>query len=181
MTYHPVTLKDPDAGIAELEPVLDALNQFPKATVIMTHANADNSGDKITHRLDIWREAPEQSLLVASRSTTLLSLIRLADLVIGNSSSGLDRSPQLRKPTAIGERQGGRLRAPSVIDTPGHEPDIVKAIHKALSSEMGETLQTMTALYGEGDAGEAIAKILRGSLAHWTCKTFDLQVATETG
>ena len=183
MTYHPVT-RDPDAGIAELEPVLDALNQFPKATVIMTHANADNSGDKITHRLEAFmREAPKQRLLVASLGQLrYLSLIRLADLVIGNSSSGLIEVPALRKPTVnIGERQGGRLRAPSVIDTPGNEPYIVKAIHKALSSEMGATLQTMTALYGEGEAGEAIAKILEGPWPTGHKTFFDLQVATETG
>jgi len=183
MTYHPVT-RDPDAGIAELEPVLDALNQFPKATVIMTHANADNSGDRITHRLEAFmREAPKQRLLVASLGQLrYLSLIRLADLVIGNSSSGLIEVPALRKPTVnIGERQGGRLRAPSVIDTPGHEPAIVKAIHKALSSEMGATLQTMTALYGEGEAGEAIAKILEGPWPTGHKTFFDLQIATETG
>ena len=46
---------------------------------------------------------------------------------------------------------------------------------------MGATLQTMTALYGEGEAGEAIAKILEGPWPTGHKTFFDLQVATETG
>ena len=55
-------------------------------------------------------------------------------VVIGNSSSGIIEAPAIGVPTVnIGDRQRGRLRAPSVIDCGPDAWEIVSAISLALS------------------------------------------------
>ena len=50
-------------------------------------------------------------------SLAYLSCLKLVDVILGNSSSGLLEAPTLKVPTInIGNRQKGRLKAKSVID-----------------------------------------------------------------
>ena len=56
-------------------------------------------------------------LLVVAAAGAVAVEVGLADLVLGNSSSGLVEAPAIGTPTVnIGDRQRGRLRADSVID-----------------------------------------------------------------
>jgi UDP-hydrolysing UDP-N-acetyl-D-glucosamine 2-epimerase len=164
VTFHPVT-RQQDSGVAEFQSLLEALSEYPNASIIFTHANADNRGDLITRAVHQFSsKAPLRRRVVPSLGQLrYLSTVKISDVVIGNSSSGLIEVPALRKPTVnIGERQGGRLRAPSVIDTPAQTNLIKAAIDRALSPDMGEILKTMTPPYGVGGAGEAIAEIVSG-------------------
>jgi UDP-N-acetylglucosamine 2-epimerase len=50
-------------------------------------------------------------------SQKFLSFLRIADAIIGNSSSGILEMPTLKKPTInIGNRQKGRVKSNSIID-----------------------------------------------------------------
>ena len=60
-----------------------------------------------------------------------LSLLNNVDAVIGNSSSGLIEAPTLGVATInIGDRQKGRLKAKSIIDTKPVKNLIFKSINK---------------------------------------------------
>ncbi|MBV5326385.1 MAG: UDP-N-acetylglucosamine 2-epimerase, partial [Chlorobium sp.] len=65
-----------------------------------------------------------------------LSAMKLASVVIGNSSSGIIEAPSFGVPTVnIGDRQRGRVRTASVISCPVETGLIVVAIKKGLSMD----------------------------------------------
>ena len=81
-----------------------------------------------------------------------------ADVVVGNSSSGLYEAPSFRVPTVdIGDRQGGRLAAASVVHS---EPDR-EAIRVALVRARDLDCSTVINPYGDG---ETSARIVEGLL-----------------
>jgi GDP/UDP-N,N'-diacetylbacillosamine 2-epimerase (hydrolysing) len=84
------------------------------------------------------------------------------DGVVGNSSSGLLEVPSFRKGTVnIGDRQGGRLKADSVIDCSPDRYAIGAAIQRLYSVEFQERLETVRNPYGDGGASEKIVRVLQ--------------------
>ena len=62
-----------------------------------------------------------------------LSTIKYSDLVLGNSSSGIIEVPSLKVPTInIGDRQQGRIKAKSIINSKSDYMSIKKNIKVAL-------------------------------------------------
>lgn len=134
VTYHPTPSSDGDP-VRTLEAALEALRRSGLAAVF-TFANADAGGRAINARLKRHqREHPRAAAALPSLgSDGYLSLMRRAAVVFGNTSSGIIEAPSLRVPTVnIGERQAGRLRAPSIIDCPPNAPAMARALKKAIS------------------------------------------------
>ena len=105
---------------------------------------------------------PHNSVYVSSLGfQNYLSLMRISEVVIGNSSSGLLEAPAVGVPTVnIGMRQRGRLRAPSVIDC-GEETDGIEfAVSKACSPKMKKISANKSTPYGSVGAAKRIAKVL---------------------
>jgi UDP-N-acetylglucosamine 2-epimerase len=76
---------------------------------------------------------------------------------IGNSSSGLYEASSFQTPSVnIGERQKGRICAPSVISCATETSAIVEAMQKALVLDCQNTINP----YGQGDASEKIVEIM---------------------
>lgn len=163
VTYHPVTLAggNPVESMAEL---LYALERFPDATVIFTYPNADTGGRDIIECIDHFvAQHRETSRAFASLGQQrYLSLMREADLIVGNSSSGLIEAPALKKATVnIGDRQKGRLKAASVIDAAENCQDITRAIQLALSDAFCSSLPSTVSLYGQGGVSQKIKSTLK--------------------
>ena len=165
VTYHPVTLNN-ESPVTAMEELLAALDQFPEATVIFTHPNADTGGRALIGCIDAWvgQHAKRARAIVSLGQQRYLSLMREADVVIGNSSSGLVEAPALKKATVnLGDRQKGRLKATSVIDAAEKQADISAAIGKALSEEFRGTLSDTVSLYGFGNVSGRIKDILKSA------------------
>ncbi|HOS45029.1 MAG TPA: UDP-N-acetylglucosamine 2-epimerase [Paludibacter sp.] len=163
ITYHPVTLSDksPETAFQEL---LKALEQLPEAKIIFTKANADTAGRIINDIIDKFGDKhPNRVKAFTSMGQLLyLSAIKNADVIIGNSSSGIVEAPAFYKPTVnIGPRQQGRLKADSVIDCDEKEQAIVTAIKKALSPEFKDVLKKTINPYGSGNASAKIKNYLK--------------------
>jgi UDP-N-acetylglucosamine 2-epimerase (non-hydrolysing)/GDP/UDP-N,N'-diacetylbacillosamine 2-epimerase (hydrolysing) len=136
---------------------------FPTATIILTKPNADAGGRKLAAMADEYaRLNSGRARCVASLGQrNYLSLMRIADVVIGNSSSGIVEAPPLKVPTVnIGTRQDGRLRASSILDCAERADAIVAAIRRALSPEFRQGLKETVSLYGDCNASGAIREIL---------------------
>lgn len=164
VTYHPVTLYD--SSEQALVNLLRALDQFPEASIIFTKSNADTNGRILNEMIDKYAKNEEiQAKAFTSLGQTLyLSAVKNADVVIGNSSSGLVEAPALKKATVnIGERQKGRLKASSVIDCDESEEQITAAIHKALSPDFRASLCKVISPYGEGNASQRIKEHLKNA------------------
>lgn len=90
-----------------------------------------------------------------------VTMLSHVDVLVGNSSCGIIEAPSVPLPTVnIGDRQKGRLRAPSVIDTPHDRHAIRAAIALALNPEWRMQHLTGENPYGDRHAAERIAEFL---------------------
>ena len=163
VTYHPETL-DADEGIDGLRAMLSALGGVTSASIVFTGVNADPGHDHLKNEIHAFVSAdPTRRHLIASLGQSrYLGLLKIADAVVGNSSSGLIEAPALRVPTVnIGDRQKGRLRAASVIDCAPTKEAIDTALRKAIDPRFRAQLPENPSLYGVGDAARRIKDVLK--------------------
>jgi UDP-N-acetylglucosamine 2-epimerase (non-hydrolysing) len=161
-TYHPVTLASGTAT-DEFNALLSALARTPDAITVITGANADAGGAQLNRLAREWAEHDSRRRLFAMSlgHQRFLSVVREADVVIGNSSSGIVEAPALRTPTVnVGIRQQGRLRSPSVIDCVGDARSITEAIEQSLSPEHRSVTDAAKPLFGDSPPSPAICEIL---------------------
>ena len=110
VTYHPVTL-DTKSIESQITTVLQALQKVPEIFWVFTRPNADTGGRIIITSLeDFVRRYPKRGKIFTSLGQLrYLSLLKYADMMVGNSSSGLLEAPSFALPVVnIGERQKGR-------------------------------------------------------------------------
>jgi UDP-hydrolysing UDP-N-acetyl-D-glucosamine 2-epimerase len=134
MTYHPATLGSVDPAEAA-RAVFAAVDAFPDVRVVATEANADAGGRAVNAALREWgaRDGARVRVVTSLGQRGYLTLMRRAGAVVGNSSSGILEAPALGVPTVnVGDRQRGRLRAPSVIDVDEDVESVRAGIARAL-------------------------------------------------
>lgn len=160
ITFHPVTL-DMMPSEDQLEMLLDALDESgPDVGLIFTLPNADTEGRALIQRVEEFVSCRDNARAYPSLGQErYLGTMAIADVVIGNSSSGLYEAPSLRTSTVnIGRRQQGRLKAASVFDCPPEKEAITKAIAQALA--FGR--KTVENPYQRGDCTQLMIKVLSG-------------------
>ena len=163
VTFHPVTL---ESGTSEeqLRALIQAMDAFPEMRYIVTLANADAGGRIINQ---IWQEEAgrhENWLVIPSLGARrYLSALRYAQMMLGNSSSGIIEAPAAHIPTVnIGDRQKGRMMAESVLNCPPVYEEIVDTMRTALSSEYKEVARNTACPFGDGTTSDKIvAELLR--------------------
>jgi UDP-hydrolysing UDP-N-acetyl-D-glucosamine 2-epimerase len=158
VTFHAATL-DTRTPQAQLQPLLDALAALDEDIgIVFTGSNADSGGLAITQLIRDFSASREHSCFVASLGQAgYYSLVAAADLVVGNSSSGLYEAPSLGTATLdIGIRQQGRLRGPSVR----HVDNDRQAIHDAIIDLLAQPPEDLSNPYGDGDASRRIVDAL---------------------
>jgi UDP-hydrolysing UDP-N-acetyl-D-glucosamine 2-epimerase len=161
VTYHPVTLGD-DGGAAAMRSLLEALDEFG-GTVVITGANADAGASALRREAHQYAQARGARVLLAETlgARRYLSLMRCADAVVGNSSSGLLEAPAVGTPAVdIGARQAGRPRAPAVIHCGESRAEIAQALRAALSDECKAVARKRDTPYGRPGAARRICEVL---------------------
>ena len=94
-------------------------------------------------------------------SINYLSILNIADGVVGNSSSGIIEAPSLKKGTInLGDRQQGRVFANNVINCNYKTTEIDKALAKLYSNKFKNKLKKLTNPYGAGKVSDKICKII---------------------
>jgi UDP-hydrolysing UDP-N-acetyl-D-glucosamine 2-epimerase len=161
VTYHPPTLT-PELLEPELEAIVTSLDEA--RTIIATHP-------KIVARLQRWSAHDPTVHVLPELGPLYASLLARADVVVGNSSSGIVEAPTFKTPVVnVGDRQRGRVHAINVIDVPGDRTQVREAIHRALDPSFRASLEGLINPYGDGHASERIRDILleadRASLWH---------------
>lgn len=162
VTYHPATLADepPEDSFRAL---LAALDRFPDMQVLLTYPNADNGGRALIRLLDEYAAAQPGRVhaLPSLGQARYLGAAAGAAAVVGNSSSGLIEVPALGVPTVnIGNRQQGRLLAPSVLNCAPTAAAIEHALQQALSPDHIARSRVAETPYGRGDAAGQIVHVL---------------------
>lgn len=158
-TYHPVTMEGGDVG-EMIEEFLEAIKTFPDLQFIITKSNADQGGARINSLLDEAEEKNDHLHVYTSLGVRrYLSLMKYAEFVLGNSSSGIIEAPAFHVPTVnIGDRQKGRLQPESIINCGGTKNDIICAINTAMSEDHKKICKAVISPYGSGHAGAQIAE-----------------------
>jgi UDP-N-acetylglucosamine 2-epimerase len=107
---------------------------------------------------DYVRLHPERTRFFPSLGqAAYFSAVRLADAVIGNSSSGIIEAPALGTPTVnVGDRQKGRARGGSVIDCEEEALSVKRAIERVLDGDFSKTPSP----YGGGGTARRMKEIL---------------------
>jgi len=162
VTYHPVTLDDQNPEHA-FKAMTSSLDSYPSATVVMTRPNADPGGRHLAMLAETWAAARggPTAYVTSLGQVRYLSLMRLADAVVGNSSSGIIEAPALKVATVnIGSRQEGRLKAASIISCDGSVAAITDALQCVLSPAFRASLSEVHSLYGDCNASERICRLL---------------------
>ena len=162
VTFHPVSLeyRDTAAHIDELLAALEKTDGF----IVITYPNADTAGRLIIERIEEFAgRHPRRCRLAKSLGERLyLSLLRHADLMIGNSSSGLIEAPSFGLPVVnVGSRQRGRLRGANVIDVEPSRENILRGIEAAQVPAFRARAGAAANPYGDGHAAPRIVDVLR--------------------
>lgn len=157
-TYHPVTMEMNTVDM-QIEQFVNSIRSYPEIEFIVTKSNADQGGDRINKLLDEASKRVANMHVFASLGVKrYLSLMRYADFVLGNSSSGIIETPVFKVPTVnIGDRQKGRLQVGSIINCDVDTKSIVAAIKKALGPEWKRHSDSVICPYGDGTAAKKIA------------------------
>lgn len=157
-TYHPVTMEGGSVD-EQIDAFLQAIIAFPDIQFIVTKSNADQGGARINNLLDTAAEKIDNMHVYTSLGIRrYLSLMRYAEFVLGNSSSGIIETPAFKVATVnIGDRQRGRLQSESIINCGSRAEDIVNAIRQSMSEEHRRICEKVVSPYGDGHAAERIA------------------------
>lgn len=181
VTFHPVTLEVSNA-CEQCSELLHAFDKHPEMKYIITKANADRDGRIINKMLDEYAVLHENVLVKESLGMVrYLSALKYAEMVIGNSSSGLLEVPSFGIPTInIGDRQKGRIQARSVINCKPKVGEICAAINKANSLDFKNMCINMDNPYGDGNTTfkvvEAIRKVIIENTVDLKKKFYDIKV-----
>ena len=182
VTLHPTTAR-PDTDATNVAALLGALAEVKDRSIIFTGVNADPGYRAIDDAIKAFVAArPDRAFHFTSLgSERYWAALRLADAVVGNSSSGILEAPAVGVPSInIGDRQQGRLRAASIIDCPANSAAILASLARIFEGRFHPD-PGVEPPYGRGGASEKIAGTLRQIDLHGAFpKHFhDLAVAPE--
>lgn len=158
-SQHPVTTEY-GKNREYMRETLMALHEL-KMPTIMFWPNADAGSDEVAKEIRTFRENyKSDDWLHLIKNLPMEIYIKLMDMcscIIGNSSSAIREGAIIGVPAVnIGTRQQGRSRGKNVIDVSYDKEEILNAINRQFKNGKYEP----DFIYGDGKAGEKIAKIL---------------------
>ena len=162
VTFHPVTLEEASAE-KQCKELLGAFDCHPEFKYIVTKANADTSGRVINRLMEEYANKHNNVRVYDSLGMKkYLSALKYADMVVGNSSSGLLEVPSFKIPTInIGDRQKGRIRATSVFDVDPIADKIALAMSCVLEPDFQKVCQNTVNPYGDGNTSKKVVAAIK--------------------
>lgn len=156
---HPVTEEEEEAG-AQVAETLHTLIDVGWPTILV-YPNADAGSELI--RMELARnKRPHIRFFRNLPRRDYLGLMKMADLMVGNSSSGIMEAPTFGIPCVnVGRRQNGRPQASNVINATYSRADILAAIQEATSPERIKLAKEAVNPYGDGEASGRIVRTLK--------------------
>jgi len=159
---HPVSLES-DKSKEQILETLKVINSL-KYQTIMIYPNADAGGRAMIDTIEKYKDENNMDFLKTFKNIEhdeFLSLMNMADVMIGNSSSGIFEALYFNLPVInIGSRQDGREQGDNVINTVYESSQIEKSINKVMNDDFKNKIKNSKKPYGDGDASEKIVKIL---------------------
>jgi UDP-hydrolysing UDP-N-acetyl-D-glucosamine 2-epimerase len=159
VAYHPVTIVRDTTQ--ECDALFAALLEVP-GRILFCYPNADAGSRELIARTERFlAQRSDARVFVNLPALTYWSLLLQADVMVGNSSSGIMETPSFALPTVnVGMRQQGRERACNILDAAPEKSDILAKVTLARSDEFRRSLEGMQNPYGDGHASEKIVSVL---------------------
>lgn len=155
---HPVTTEYGN-GLKQIKATINAIKDL-NTQVVWLWPNVDAGSDDISKGLRIFRETNQAKNIKFFKNfdpEDYLKLINNSSCIVGNSSSAIREGSYLGIPAvSIGTRQQNRERGKNVI-TVNYDSKKIKA---AIISRIKMRKFKSEKIYGKGDAGKKISKIL---------------------
>jgi len=166
VTYNPISL-DKKTSYSEINHLLKSLENFYDSTIIITMPNTDPFSFEIFKRIKKFEKRNLNCKSFKSLGQdTYYSLMNIANIVVGNSSSGIIETPFFSKPCInIGKRQEGRVKAKNIIDCNGNVKSITSSINFGLTKKFQTLSKSIENPYGSGDSSKKITAILEKLLS----------------
>ena len=164
ITLHPETLEKKKTSTDQIIELLSALEEVKDTKFIFTLPNADTNSRKITKMIEKFHaEHPSVSRIFPSLGQLrFLSTLKFIDGIVGNSSSGLTEAPSFKIGTInLGDRQKGRLKAKSVIDSNFEKKKILRSIKTLYTKSFQRNLSSVVNPYGKPGASKKILKTIK--------------------
>lgn len=159
VVYHPPTV-DRAAVSERARAVLDAASE-ELASVLVLYPGADPGATAVITEIEAAAGRHDHVAAVRNLGSTYLRVLKSADVLVGNSSSGIIEAVSLELPVVdVGDRQRGRLRAGNVVQAAEDEPAVGAAIRQALAPDFRRSLSGMANPYGDGSSAVRIARAL---------------------
>jgi UDP-N-acetylglucosamine 2-epimerase (non-hydrolysing)/GDP/UDP-N,N'-diacetylbacillosamine 2-epimerase (hydrolysing) len=160
LVQHPVTTQ-PEAAGEQMQATLDALADI-EAQLVLIYPNSDAGSNQM---IDAIQELPEDDDLFIYENLSrelYLGIMDTADVMVGNSSSGILEAPSFDLPVVdIGPREKRRQRAENTVSVPHETGAIEEAIRRCLTDEaIRRRAASSPNPYDYGGAGERIANTL---------------------
>ena len=158
VTLHPATLeRDPTAAAVAVVAAMDAV----PATYVVTLPNADPGGDAVRRIMVAAADRPGRVALGALGERRYWGLLRIADAMLGNSSSALIEAPAVDLPAVdVGDRQAGRRSGANVRHVPADPDQVIDALRDALDPATRRRIASARPAIVDGRAGQRIADII---------------------
>ena len=155
---HPVTTEY-DQSRKHIEETLQAVKQL-NLPILWFWPNVDAGSDGTSKGIRAFREFGDASNFHFFKNMEphhFLMLLNNANCLIGNSSVGIRECAYIGVPVVnIGTRQAGRERGKNVVDCEYNQDSIISAIQQQLKHGKYQ----LDPIYGTGDSGKHIAKLL---------------------
>jgi len=156
--YHPV-VQEAEQAASQAASVIAAVQDAGYRQLVL-RPNSDAGGKAIDAVLDRFAKGTDICVVDHLSRPDYLSAIRCADLLVGNSSSGIIESASLGTPCLnIGTRQSGRERNSNTVDCETTNADaLAKGIEEAAAIN-----PPTTNIYGDGTADVRMVEALRAA------------------
>lgn len=162
VTLHPETKLSLENNLQMTENLYSAMKGIEGVQYVITKANTDFGGLQIN---EFWEKVvnlnPHTMQLYSSLGQhRYLSFMKHADIVVGNSSSGIVEAPFMGTPVInIGDRQKGRFICKNVISCGRSQKEIVDALQKAINAP-----KIVDKYWGDGFSSERIVSKIKDFL-----------------
>lgn len=167
IVYHATTLEKENPALFFENMMTYLIENFKDYNFVIIKGNSDTYGRSINQRIDILENRYStriKGFFSLSRGE-YLNFLKNANIMIGNSSSGIYEAPCLKKLNInIGDRQKGRERASTTIDCPTDINRFIEVMEKYKNSEYLPLLEDIKNPYFGNDVAKKILSVIKDEL-----------------
>ncbi|WP_226684804.1 UDP-N-acetylglucosamine 2-epimerase [Shewanella indica] len=158
--YHPVTTEVDDLKVNISQAVSGIIDS--KENFIVIYPNNDHGSEIIINELNRLQGNSRFKVFPSIRFECFLTLLKNANLMVGNSSAGIREIPFYGKPTInLGSRQNNRSSAESIINVKEEQYAIAQAINDNKGKKFACTKE-----FGAGNSDELFLQVLN-NISTW--------------